>query len=115
VETRAGNLQQARKLGREALEIAVEVDHTLLLPYCVINLAGVASAQGRHQLAARVLGAGDGLLAAAAIELNPGTAIEYRRHRANTEAALGTERFADLYASGRTLGPDEAVAAAREV
>jgi hypothetical protein len=34
VETRAGNLQQARKLGREALEIAVEVDHTLLLPYC---------------------------------------------------------------------------------
>jgi tetratricopeptide (TPR) repeat protein len=115
VETRAGNLQQARESGREALEIADELDHALLLPYCVINLAGVASADGRHQLAARVLGAGDGLLAAAGMELNPGTAIEYRRHRANTEAALGTERFGELYASGRTLGRDEAVAAAREV
>jgi tetratricopeptide (TPR) repeat protein len=115
VETRAGNLQQARELGREALEIAVELDHTLLLPYCMINLAGVASAQERHELAARVLGAGDGLLGAAGLELNPGTAIEYRRHRANTEAALGRERFGDLYESGRTLGRDEAVAAAREV
>jgi tetratricopeptide (TPR) repeat protein len=115
VETRAGNLQQARELGREALEIAVELDHTLLLPYCVINIAGVASAQGRHEVAARVLGAGDALLAAAGMELNPGTAIEYRRHRLNTEAALGDESFRVEYESGRSLTRAEAVAAAREV
>ena len=115
VETRAGNLQEARELGREALDIAVELDHALILPYCVINIAGVASAQGRHELAARVLGAGDALLAAAGMELNPGTAIEYRRHRLNTEAALGDESFRVQYESGRSLTRAEAVAAAREV
>jgi tetratricopeptide (TPR) repeat protein len=115
VETRAGNLQEARALGREALDIAVELDHALLLPYCVINLAGVASAQCRHEVAARVLGAGDALLAAAGMELNPGTAIEHRRHRSNTEAALGDESFRVEYESGRSLTRAEAVAAAREV
>jgi hypothetical protein len=70
VETPAGNLDKAESLGREALEITVELDHGLLLPYCVINLAGVASARGQHERAAYLLGAGDGLLAAAGMELN---------------------------------------------
>lgn len=114
VETRAGNLDEAESLGREALEITVELNHGLLLPYCVINLAGVASARGRHEHAAYLLGAGDGLLAAAGMELNPGTAIQYRRHRATCTAALGEEQFRRRYDAGRALTRDGAIEAARE-
>jgi hypothetical protein len=113
VETRAGNLDEAEALGRESLELAVQLEHALLLPYCVVNIAGVASARGRHKLAARLLGAGDGLLAARSMELNPGTAIEYRRHRARAEKELGADEFRHHYDAGRGLGPDEAIAAAR--
>lgn len=115
VETRAGNLEEARALGREALDTAVEIDHALTLPYCVVNLAGVAAARGDHELAARVLGAGDALLEAAGMVLNPGTAKEYRRHRAGVEAALGADRFESAYKAGRALDGAGAVAAAREV
>ena len=114
VETRAGNLDAADSLGREALEIAVELDHELLLPYCVINLAGVASARGEHERAARLLGAGDALLAQAGMALNPGTAIEYGRHRAHTTTALGAWRFDRQYNAGTALSHEGAVAAARE-
>ena len=114
VETRAANLDEAESLGREALEIAVELDHGLLLPYCVINLAGVASARGQHERGAYLLGVGDGLLATAATELNPGTAIEYRRHRANSTAALGADLFAQRYDAGRSLTREDAVEAARK-
>jgi hypothetical protein len=114
VETRAANLDEAESLGREALEIAVELDHALLLPYCVINLAGVASARGQHERAAYLLGAGDGLLATAATELNPGTAIEYRRHRANSTAALGADVFGKQYDAGRAQTREDAIEASRE-
>ena len=114
VETRAGNLDEAKSLRREALEITVELDHGLLLPYCVINLAGVASARGEHERAAYLLGAGDGLLAAAGMELNPGTAIEYRRHRAASTAALGEEQFRRRYDAGRALTREAAIEAASE-
>jgi tetratricopeptide (TPR) repeat protein len=113
VETRAGNLDSAESLASEALDIAAELDHALLLPYCVINLAGVASARGEHERAAHLLGAGDGLLAATGTELNPGTAIEYRRHRANTTAALGEERFDEHYRAGTALSRRDAIDAAR--
>jgi non-specific serine/threonine protein kinase len=114
VETRAGKLDEADALGREALEIAAELENALLLPYCVINLAGLASARGEHERAAYLLGAGDSLLAAAGTELNPGTLIEYRRHRANSTAALGEERFRQDYDTGRALPRDRAIEVAQE-
>ncbi len=114
VETRAGNLDEAESMGREALAIAIELDDRLLLPYCVINLGGVASARGRHERAAHLLGAGDSLLTAATTQLNPGTASEYRRHRKRSAAALGEERFSRLYDAGRAVTRDRAIAAARE-
>lgn len=114
VETRAGNLDEAESFGREALETAIELDDALLLPYCVINLAGVASTRGEHVRAAYLLGAGDALLAAAGTQLNPGTAIEYRRHRARSTAALDDDRFGEHYKAGRSLTRHDAMEAARE-
>ncbi len=113
VETRSGNLDLADSLGREALEIAADNGYAHLLPYCLINLAGLAAVRGQHERAASLLGAGDGLLAAAGSQLNPGTAIEYRRHRAAVAAALGGDRFATLYETGLRQTAEQAVGTAR--
>jgi hypothetical protein len=48
------------------------------------------------------------------MELNPGTAIEYARHRAHTTAALGARHFDRQYNASRALSREGAVAAARE-
>jgi hypothetical protein len=69
----------------------------------VINLAGVASAGGDHIRAARLLGAGEAMLDASGMTLNPGTAIEYERHVTRTQTALGDADYAQALESGRTL------------
>jgi hypothetical protein len=78
--------------------------------YCVINLAGVASASGDHERAARLLGAGEAMLDAADMTLNPGTAIEYARLVDRTRAALGVAAYEHLNHVGRELEGDAAVA-----
>jgi tetratricopeptide (TPR) repeat protein len=110
VETRAGNLERAHELCHEALLIAVDLDNSTLATYCVINLAGVASASADHERAARLLGAGEAMLAAAGMTLNPGTAIEYSRHVERTRAALGDAEYEELNHAGRELDRDAKVA-----
>ena len=114
VETRAGNLDLADSLGREALDISAEIGYARLVPYCLINLGGVAAARGQYERAALLLGAGDRLLSADGAQLNPGTALEYRRHRAAVAAALGDEGFARHYEKGSKLTAVEAVEVGRQ-
>ncbi len=110
VETRAGNLERAHELCDEALRIAVELDNSTLGTYCVIKLAGVASASGDHERAARLRGAGEAMLDAAGMTLNPGTAIEYARHVERTRTALGDAEYEHLNHTGRELEGDAAFA-----
>ena len=109
VETRAGNLARAQQLCEEALRLALEVENPLLVTYCVINLAGVASAQGEHARAARLLGAGEAMIEAAGMTLNPGTAIEYERHVQRTRTALGKAECERAVRAGRELDRDAAI------
>jgi len=112
VETRAGNLDRAQELGEEALRTALEIDNPHLLTYCVINLAGVASARGDHKRAAGLFGVGDAMMAEFGMALNPGTAIEYKRHTESTRTALGDEEYARAVQAGGELDRDAAVAEA---
>jgi len=48
------------------------------------------------------------------MELNPGTAIEYRRYRVASTAALGEEQFRRRYDAGRALTREAAIEAASE-
>ncbi len=90
--------------------MGVELGNSTLVTYCVVNLAGVASASGDHERAARLLGAGEAMLDAAGMTLNPGTAIEYSRHVERTRTALGEEEYRRLNRAGRELDRDAAVA-----
>jgi len=109
VETRAGNLERAQQLCDEALRLALEIDNPLLVTYCMINLAGVASARGQHERAARLLGAGEAMIKATGMTLNPGTAIEYERHVDRTQTALGEPEYQRVVRVGRELDRDAAI------
>lgn len=109
VETRAGNLERAQQLCDEALRLALEIENPLLVTYCVTNLAGVASARGEHERAARLLGAGQVMIEAAAMTLNPGTAIEYERYVERTRTALGEMQYERAVRAGRELDRDAAI------
>jgi hypothetical protein len=87
----------------------VEIESPLLVTYGVINLAGVASARGDHERAARLLGAGEAMMEAAAMTLNPGTAIEYERHVERTRTGLGEAEYGRAVRAGRELDRDAAI------
>jgi hypothetical protein len=73
------------------------------------NLAGVASARGEHERAARLLGAGEAMLDAAGMVLNPGTAIEYEWHVDRTRTALRKVEYERAVRAGRELDRDAAI------
>ena len=91
VETRSGNLDRALALGQESLELARAAADAYVLPYCVVNLGGVASARGDHEDAARILGGGQAMFDRTGAAIDPGTAIEFERHVERTKAALGPD------------------------
>jgi hypothetical protein len=62
-----------------------------VLPYCVVNIGGVASARGDHEAADCILGARKAMFDRAGAAMDPGTAIEFDRHLERTKAALGTD------------------------
>jgi tetratricopeptide (TPR) repeat protein len=109
VETRAGNLERAEQLCDEALRLALDIENPLLVTYCVINVAGVASARGEHERAARLLGAGEAMIEAAGMTLNPGTAIEYERHVERTRTALGEAEYERAVRAGREVNSGAAI------
>jgi hypothetical protein len=111
VETRAGNLERALEIGRESLSLARELGSAYVLPYCVVNLGGVASAAGDHEEAARILGAGKAMFDRTGAAIDPGTAIEFDRHVERTKSALGPQ-FQSAWDAGYGLGDDAAVDAA---
>ncbi len=114
LETRAGRLDRAAELCAEALRVALETNSAYLLPYCVANIGGVAAVRGDAEPGCRLLGAAEGMFERSAAAIDPGTAIEFERHRANVRAALGEPRFRSVWDEGRALDNDLAIALARE-
>jgi tetratricopeptide (TPR) repeat protein len=108
VETRAGNLERALALCREALALAVELGSAYAIPYCVVNLGGVASARGDHEVAARILGAGKAMFDRTGAAIDPGTAIEFDRHLERTKATLGSS-FDAAWEGGYELDDERSV------
>lgn len=114
VETRAGNLVRAADLCAEALRVAMETNSGYLLPYCVANIGGVVAARGDDVLGARLIGAAQRMFERSQAAIDPGTAIEFERHKAEVRSALGESAFRDSWDGGRALANEDAIALARD-
>jgi hypothetical protein len=78
------------------------------------DIAALASRQGQHDRAARLLGAGEAFCETLSRGAPVAGPAEYERARAEGRAALGEAAFAAAWAEGRAMSLDEAVQYALE-
>ncbi|CAA9551893.1 MAG: hypothetical protein AVDCRST_MAG19-777, partial [uncultured Thermomicrobiales bacterium] len=94
----------------EGLSLYRQVGDRLGVAWCFEALAGPATAGGRPDLAALLLGAAEALREQVSIPLQPAERPSYQRHLDATRSALGQAAFDAAWARGRAL-PLETVAA----
>ena len=101
----------ARALYEESLAIGRQVSHNLDIPSSLEGLAEVVAMQGEPAWAARLWGTAQALRQARGTPLPPVYAADYDRAVAAARSQLGEQAFAAAWAQGRTMTPEQALAA----
>jgi hypothetical protein len=109
IKRRQGDLAQARAVCTEGLVLAREVGLGYAMGYNLIGLARVAADEGQPEQAARLFGAAEAYLLPDAMD--PLERADYERAVAEVRARLGEQAFAAAWAKGRTMTPEQALAA----
>jgi hypothetical protein len=109
IELHAGDVDRARDLFATALRQTVEQDIVDMLPYVALDTAVIASTDGDHLRATRLLAAVDNALRAAGQVLDPDDAIEQTALRERLIIMLGRRSFESVYATGAGLGLRDAL------
>jgi hypothetical protein len=110
-----GELDRARQLLLESLELAERIGHRQGVACAVDFAAAWAAATGDPTAGARLLGAGAGLFASIGATRLPDVAALVAETEREVLDAIGAEAFEAEAARGRAAGPAEAVPLAREV
>ncbi len=111
VEARQGNYAAARVYSEESLVLHREVGHKGEIAYGLEGLAHVVATQGQPAWAARLWGAAEALREAIGSPLPPIERADYEHWVATARAQLGEQVFAAAWAEGRTMTPEQALAA----
>lgn len=109
-----GNFQQAAALFREGLRSWQGVGDKRRIAACLEGLAGVAVAMGQVERAVRLFGAAEVIREVGGVPLPSVDRATYDRDIAAIHAQLGKADFIALWAEGRTLTMDQAIASALE-
>jgi DNA-binding CsgD family transcriptional regulator/tetratricopeptide (TPR) repeat protein len=102
----------ARALYEESLAIS-RVGHKLNIASGLEGLAGVVALQGEPTWAARLWGAAEALRDAMEAPIAPVERPAYEQEVSTTRLKLGEKVFAATWAEGRTMSPEQALAAQR--
>jgi non-specific serine/threonine protein kinase len=105
---------QATQRFLEALEIFADQGDQRGAAECLLGMAVALHGAGQLQDAARLLGAGDWLLASIGSTQWPTNVPEVQQAHAETRRELGHNAFARAWSEGRALGLDGALRCARE-
>ncbi|WFE49381.1 tetratricopeptide repeat protein [Micromonospora sp. WMMD1155] len=100
-----GNLDAARTLFAESRERVFRNDWADFVPYVCVAGAALASAEGDHSRAARMIGVTDAAFAAIGQVPDPDDAADLATMRAAAIQALGPAAFDEGYAEGQRLDP----------
>lgn len=96
----------------ESLEIAERMGNKTIISCALDGFAALIGLAGNREQSARLAGAAEGLRDEIGCQLEPAEEIFRNDYLAKTRAALGEKAFAALYAQGKALNTDEAVALA---
>lgn len=106
-----GDYAAARAAYEESIAIFEELGDRWFLAVSMDGLAGVISAESRPAGAARLLGTAEALFEAIGAPLPPHCRPAHERTLAAIRARLDRENLAAAWAEGRTMTPEQAVAA----
>lgn len=107
---RQGQPAQAAELCRESLALNLEVGDRRAVAACLAGLAGVAQAQAQPLRALRLCGAVSALLDSIATPLMPADQRDYESNVAALRAEISAADLADVWADGRAMTMEQAVA-----
>ncbi len=111
VEACQGDHAAARALYKESLAIAKKWNYKLHIASYLEGLAGVVVVQGEPAWAAQLWGAAIAVRNAMGAPLPPVERADYERSVATARARLGEKAFTAAWAEGRTMTPEQALAA----
>ncbi len=106
-----GDYAVARALFEESLAIFKAVGNTWFIAVCLVGFAALAAAQGAWPWAARLSGAAKALCEVIGGVLPPAMRAAQEFTSAAARAQLGEEVFTAALAEGRTMTPEQALAA----
>jgi len=111
VEARQGNYAAARVYSEESLVLRREVGNKGEIASSLEGLAYVVASQGQPAWAARLWGVAEALREAIGSPLPPIERTDYEHWVATARTQLGEKAFAAAWAEGRTMTPEQALAA----
>ncbi len=79
------------------------------IAYCLTELAGLATANGQPERAARLLGAAEALRESASIQLPPILCASYDHDVTAARAAMDEATFTEAWAAGRAMTMEQAI------
>ena len=106
-----GDTEASRDLYEEGLMLARELDNKLTIASCLEGLAGILLAQGEAVWAVRMWGAAKAVREAIGAPLPPIERAGYEQAVATARGLLAEQIFAAAWAEGRTMTPEQALAA----
>jgi tetratricopeptide (TPR) repeat protein len=109
VERQLGNIDAAEALAREALHISHRRGDNLALSWNLNGLAAATLLRGEFDRAARLIGAADAAMRAAAGAWPPDELVHYERTVASLTEAMGSVAFEQARTTGSSMTTSEAV------
>ena len=106
-----GDYAAARALLEESLALYQAMDNQWFIALCLVEFAALAAAQGAWTWAVRLSGAAEALCEASHGALLPAVRARQELTSAATRAQLGEGAFTAAWAEGRTMTPEQALAA----
>jgi tetratricopeptide (TPR) repeat protein len=110
IALREGDWNRAVVRLGESLEVRQAIGDKGGCAWCLERLAEVALAQGQSEKAVRLFGGAAALRDSIGSVVDPADRPEYEERLASLRAQFGEERFEAMWAEGRTLTLDQAVA-----
>jgi ATP/maltotriose-dependent transcriptional regulator MalT len=115
IETQRGEMPAARTYYQQSLALNQQVGEKWMTPFNLEGLAGVVATQGALRWAAQLWGAAEALREAIDVPRLPVDRRGYEQAVATVRAQLGEEAFAIAWQEGRTMSPEQALAASGEL
>ena len=106
-----GDYATARGLYEESLVLSGELGEKWLIAACLVGLGEVVAAQQKLAWAAQLWGAADALRDAIGVPIPPVELADYERSLSAARVHLGERAFAAAWAQGRSMTPEQSLAA----